>query len=433
MSRAMAVATMLAFAGVMTLVAGCATYSPLPLPDRPDFAAPSSTPALNTQSLDMNAVATLAVLNSPELKAARAAANVSAAQAFAAGLLPDPQFTAAVDSVTDHGQGFVNALTFGLNLDLQALLGHGAKKRAAGAAAEQARLNLLWQEWQTIAQARTLYVQQTLAGDKSKFLEEAERSYSTQSDRSDRALQAGDTTLDLAAVDLALLSDIGIQLGVTRRGALQSQQALHSLLGVAPDATLTLKPVTAPVLPDRGAIESALAKLPQSRPDLEALQAGYRSQEQLVRKAILAQFPMISLGFNRARDTGNVHTSGLSVTVNLPLFDRGRGEIAIQRATRAQLRAEFQARLDQTSAAVWRLRAELEELQSELLQVDQRLPKLESTVAAARRAYQAGDFSATAYYTLYNAYLTAHSARLDLTQSLWNDAIALSAELGIHL
>jgi len=410
---------------------GCASYSRLPLPDKPDLA--TTVAAQRPPPLDMNAVATLAVLNSPELKAARAKANVADAQAFAAHLLPDPQLTASLDQPTDRGQGYINAYGLGLTLDLQALLTHSAKKAAANAARDQSRLDLLWQEWQTIAQARILFVQQLVAVEKQQFLAAADEVYTSQSERSQRALQAGDTTLDQAGGDLALLSDIGIQLGTARRSALQTDQSLHTLLGVAPDVPLPLQPLTAPALPDRAAVENAITRLSQSRPDLAALQAGYKSQEEVLRKAVLAQFPMISLGFNKARDTSDVHTNGLSVTLNLPLFDRGRGEIAVQRATRAQLRAEYQARLDQTTGNIWRLWAELQQLRNELTQVDERLPRLQTTADTAHKAYEAGDFSATSYYTLYGAYLTARSAQSELTQSLWADSIALSAELGTQL
>ena len=425
------VRTITAATAFCLLAGGCASYSRLPLPVKPDLAA--SLSASGPQPLDMNAVATLAVLNSPELKAARAKAQVSEAQAFAAGLLADPQISGSIDSPTDRGQGYINAYGLGLSLDLQGLLTHAAKKGAANAARDQARLGLLWQEWQSIAQARMLYVQLVLDADKVQFLGAAQQTYTAQAERSGRALQAGDTTVDQAGADLALLSDISIQAGTAQRAALQTQQSLHALLGVAPEVPLSLQPLGAPRLPERADIDVALARLPQSRPDLAALQAGYRSQEAAVRKAVLAQFPMISFGVSKSRDTGNVRSNGLAMTLSLPLFDRGRGEIAIQSATRAQLRAEFQARLDLSAGVVWRLWAELQELQGELAKLGERLPQLQGNVEGAQRAYVAGDFSATAYYTLYNAYLTARSASLDLTQLLWNDSIALSAELGTQL
>ena len=50
-----------------------------------------------------------------------------------------------------------------------------------------------------------------------------------------------------------------------------------------------------------------------------------------------------------ARDTSNLSTSGFSIGLNLPLFSGNRAAIAGERATRDQLRAEYQARLDQAA------------------------------------------------------------------------------------
>ncbi len=59
-----------------------------------------------------------------------------------------------------------------------------------------------------------------------------------------------------------------------------------------------------------------------------------------MREAVLAQFPSLQIGVTRASDTvgdrsdvGNtVHTLGIGATLNLPLFDRNQGNIAIQRS-----------------------------------------------------------------------------------------------------
>ena len=42
-----------------------------------------------------------------------------------------------------------------------------------------------------------------------------------------------------------------------------------------------------------------------SRPDLRALQFGYRSQEETLRKSVLSQFPSLTLGVGTANDTTN--------------------------------------------------------------------------------------------------------------------------------
>ncbi|MFI4868591.1 MAG: TolC family protein [Steroidobacterales bacterium] len=419
-------------------VSGCATYAPLPLPGNSALATSAASQA--SPPLGMNAVATLAVLNNPDLRAARARMHVAEAQAFAAGLLPDPQFSLTLDHPTDHITSKsdprypeYNAYGLGVTVDLKALLTHSSARSAAGSAYEQARLDLLWQEWQTVAQARTLYVQRTLAAAKQEFLAQAEQVYALQSARSERALQAGDVALGQSGADLAVLNDIHTQLGTAERNALHSEQGLHALLGIERGVALPLEPLGAPELPDQVAVQVAAGRLPQSRPDLRALQAGYASQEAVLRKAVLSQFPNIAVGVSHARDVSDVHTIGVGVTMTLPLFERGRGDIAVQRATREQLRSEYQARLNRATGDTWQLWDEIQQLQDELRGLDERLPQLQAHAEGAQRAYAAGDVEAAAYLTALNAYLGARTTRFDLTQALWTDAITLATVLGTQI
>ncbi len=420
------------------VIAGCASYSPLPLPRASELAA--SIAPRGVPPLDMNAVATLAVLNNPDLTAARAAMHVARAQAFAAGLLPDPQLTYSGDYKMDHDIApsdprypEYDAYGLGLSVDLQALLTHSSLKTAAGAAYDQARLDLLWQEWQTVAEARTLYIEQSIAAERVAFLAPAEQIYARELERSRRALATGNATLEQTSADLAVLIDVRTQRGAADRSLSQAQHALRALLGVRPDVMLPLAALAPPEPPTHAAVESALARLPQSRPDLRALQAGYRVQESRLRAAVLSQFPDVSIGVTRARDVSDVHTTGFGVTLTLPIFDRGRGNIAIQSATREQLRAEYLARLDQSVADTWRVWDETRQLDSQLRGLAERLPRLHASADRARLAFESGDFPAASYLTLVEAYVAAESTRLELLQDLWTDSVALATILGTQV
>ena len=105
-------------------------------------------------------------------------------------------------------------------------------------------------------------------------------------------------------------------------------------------------------------VSDALAALARRRPDLLALQAGYEAQEQKYRAAIMSQFPALTVGFNRARDTSNVYTTGFQINLSLPIFNRNRGNVAIEQSTRQRLRDEYQNRLNQAFADVAHLRAD---------------------------------------------------------------------------
>ncbi len=420
-------------------LAGCIHYSPDPLPDRVDLT--QALPIQITGPLNMDAVATVAVLNNADLRTARAKSKIGEAQAFAAGILPNPQLNAELVEPTNQGDVGGSGYTFGLSYDVQALWIQPAKVAAANAARDQARLDLLWQEWQTVAQARTLYIQRVSAGEKRDLYVGAEEKYAAQSDRSTRALMIGDVTFDAAGVDLAALLDSRSQLRTADRMVTQTEHQIRALLGLGEQVDVRLQPLVSPPIPDRAAVEAALARVAEQRPDLRALKFGYQSQEENLRKSVLSQFPSLTLGVSRMTDTagdtssfGNViHAYSIGAQLNLPLFDRNQGDIAVQTATRAQLRAEYQARLDQTTSDAWRIWTEMQELNAAIQGIEARLPELQMNAENAERAYMAGDLPALTYVTLQGALLNRQAELSDLRQSLWSDAIALSSVIGTQI
>lgn len=426
---------------------GCATYHPQPLPGRPDLkkslpesAAASRGAALpgfaaaavrEGKGLDMTTVATLAVLGNPDLKAARRKADVAWAQVFAAGLLPDPDLSLSLDHPTDSQPDLVNAYSLGLDYPVGALVTRGAATAAARAAAGKVDLNILWKEWQVIQQARILYVR-ILAGErKTGILQKAEKLFAQRYARSSAALKRGDLTINVVGTDLTALVDAQNQLAAARRRLEQVRQDLNALLGLMPDVKLPLAPLPASSLLPRTTLDRALGNLPRRRPDLLALQAGYRSQEELVRKAILAQFPSVSVGFTRARDTSDVHTIGFGISLNLPFFNANRGEIAVQRATRARLKQEYQARLDQAWSQASALWERQQYFKKELDVIDNHLPGLQTMVRQAEKAYRLGDIDALTYLNLQNTLLQKRLEREDLLQELWTARIGLDTLLGL--
>jgi outer membrane protein, heavy metal efflux system len=425
------------------MVSACASYRAVSLPQHPDLldkvppltvgARQLPLPALRAHpfnpadGLDMTEVATVAVINSPDLKARRRKAGVARAQVFAARLLPDPQVSASLDHPTDPG--YIDAYNLGLSYDLTALVTHGAGVDAARAAASQVVLDLLWQEWQVVQQARSLYVRSVLQARKLAILRRAQQLYARRYAHSARALRAGDVTLETAGTDLTALLDADTRVSDMERQLSQTRHDLNALLGLTPEAPLALAALPAPQPFTSAAVKAALRDLPKRRPDLRALAAGYASQEATVRKAILAQFPALSFGPTGARDTSDVHTIGVGITVSLPVLNRNRGEIAVQRATRAQLRAEYQARLDATYGDIDRVLAEQALALHRRNALAAQLPELERLVDQARRGYQAGDIAALTYLNMENTLLNKRLEAADLEQSLWDARIALDSLL----
>jgi outer membrane protein TolC len=408
------------------LLAGCQSYVPDPLPEAPDFVA--SLPSTPARPLSLAEVATLAVERNPDLVSSRAKADISSAQAIAAGLLPDPQLNASLETPTQSG--FANGYMLGLSEDLQSLITQPSRKAAAQAAADQAKLSVLWDEWQTAQKAASLAIQRSFSDRKLTLLDKSGGVLWDQQKRSSLALDAGNSTLEAAGADLAAALDVESQRASAAREALATDRGLKQLLNLDPAAVVTIADLPDPPAITKEGLTSAIKGIVKTRPDLLALQAGYRSQEEEVRQSILKQFPAITFGFDRAADAENVHTIGLSVSMNLPIFGNTQAAIKVQSATRAQLKAEYQSRLDSTAADAWRIWQNIELLRSQISLLEEKLPQFRQMAEASAQAHANGDLVPATYVLLQISLQTREVELLDLKTSLWNDTVALNTLLG---
>jgi outer membrane protein TolC len=425
---------------------GCAHYQAEPLNTRPSLL--EQVPHLVIQphnmplpelaghpfnpddGLDMGEVAILAVVNNPDLKAARDERGLARAQLLAAGILPNPQFTGGLDFPVNGDPTLVNAFNMGLNYDLNALITRQAAIDAARADSFKVDLTILWQEWQVVQQARILFVK-ILEGEKMRpILRSYQAFFADQYQRSQKALKDGNLTLDTAGADLIAWQEATSRFNDLEQQISKAQHDLKALLGLAPSVQLNLTGTMDFPEPDPAKIETLLSRLPQRRPDLLALQAGYASQEQRFRQAILAQFPALNIGFNHARDTTGVYTVGFGINITLPIFNRNQGNIAIERATRQRLYDEYQARLNRASSQVARLSAEWELTKKQYASAQDILPELEVSAGRAQKALEAGNMDWPAYTRFKTALLNKQLEAITLEQTLFEQRIALQTLLG---
>ena len=395
---------------VILLLAGCAAYTPQPL-------NPSLDPALDDTSaqqalvrdaaslgrpylqpaqidlarpLDMNAIAAIAVIANPDLKALRARAAIADAQAFAARLLPDPNFSLGANTVLSGPDPFLD-LAGALGLDINALRTAKVRREGAEAAARQVRLDLAWAEWQTAGQARLQAARIIGLEQLLPITTSAETTARSQLDRAMRAAGRGDLAADqVQAARIAAFDALDRQ-RTTARDLSAARFELLRLLGLPPSTVLALAPqgpmVAAPD-PDR---LYELAKL--RRFDLQALQAGYGAQEAALHKAILDQFPNLGLTINTGRDSAGNASVGPAVSFDLPVWNRNRGTIATERATREALQTEYTARLFQTRADIAAAVSGLAIARQQRAAIRADLPALTHFAETTRRAATSGDLA----------------------------------------
>ena len=395
-------------AGPALALAGCASYAPMPLGSgsdmlgKPDIAALSveagkvERPWLKpvtidlAQPLDGNAVATLAVIANPDLRAARVRAGVGDAQVFAARLLPDPTLSMGVSKVITGPDPLLD-LASALGLDLNAIRTRGVCVAQARAAADQVRLDFAWSEWQTAGKARIQLVR-ILGLERAAALADATRdSARSILDRTQRAAGRGDIAGDPVQAARLAAADAEDKARIAERDLAAARLELSRLIGLPPQTPLALVAEPQSDVPLDPARLFAFATA--NRTDIKALEAGYASQEAAVHKAILDQFPSLGLTVNAGRDTSGNFTLGPAVDFTLPLWNRNRGGIAIEQATRAALKAEYDARLFQTRAEIAAAVSGIEIARKQRDAVLRDLPAAQRYAEASRRAATRGDLS----------------------------------------
>jgi outer membrane protein TolC len=372
------------------------------------------------------------VLNNPDLQATRAQHGVAEAQLLQAGLPPNPTVTGAILPLV-AGTGTTSAWNAGLSMDVKSLITLSGRRRGARDAAWQVDAQILWQEWQTIGQARLIAVD-LIQGERSRqVLRQTYDLLGARSSRSQRALAAGDATVAAVAPDLAALQTARTQLDDIERQQLSRRHQLAALLGLLPDADLLLADRAELPPIDPATVLAELPTLAQRRPDLIALQLGYRAQDAKLRTAILAQFPNLTFGITGGSDNANVRNVGPQITLELPIFDRNQGNIAIERATRQQLYSEYASRL---ATADGQVRAMLTQSAVLMRQLDQARRDLAVTMRIADQAdtaFAAGNLDERGYVDLMSARLTKELEIVTIEQSLLEQQVAIATLVGADM
>ncbi|MEY2558714.1 MAG: outer membrane protein heavy metal efflux system, partial [Verrucomicrobiota bacterium] len=149
-----------------------------------------------------------------------------------------------------------------------------------------------------------------------------------------------------------------------------------------------------------------------------------------VRAAILAQFPKISLGFAKASDTTDVHTSGFTVTADVPIFDRNQGVLATERATRQKLLDEYNQRVFEAHSDIATALSDIRWLNRQVAAAEEALPIFERLVKSAETAMQEGHTDVLAYFTARSSLIQRRVQLVKLKELLLEAQTALEIASG---
>jgi outer membrane protein TolC len=425
------------------VLAGCASYEPLELSHKGNLApslaqldltlppeAPGKAPVKldPTKPLTPQQVALLAVVNDPELADQRGKLEAAAADVLSAQILPNPSVGLGYAFLVG-GPGTTDAWTASISQDIRSIITYGAHVAAAKARYKQVGADALWDVWQVAQKARLLAVDIN-ADSREIAYRQQELALLTDELKGVRAATAAGN-LDLTALAPLLAAEAGAQhdLASSRLTLLKDWQDLDALLGLRPTARFAIAEPEPVKLPDQ--IDSLIASLPARRPDLVALKLGYDAADEDVRAAILGQFPSFALGVAGGSDTTSVSSVGPQVTFDLPIFDHNQAKIASTRATRLQLHAEYQARLDAAEGTARSLLARARVAEANLARARTATQSATQISESALRAYRQGNLSQRDVTDFETTALERQLDALDYERALDENFLALSVELGI--
>ncbi len=377
----------------------------------------------------------LAVVLNPALRATRDQVDEAQAQLLKAGILPNPQLSGNLDFVTGGTTaGSRTGFGYGLSWDLRALITHGQDVASARAEEMSVRLDVAWEEWQTALAARSaVYDLVALRAQVAQAQEITDR-LSGNAELVKKAAAAREMNLlDAATVETSYNDARAILLGLQQESE-QSRIALNRAIGYPSGTQLRLQGDTA--LPSRvnpPSESTLLHGLEERRLDMIALKRGYESQDAKLRSAILAQFPNINIGFNRAVDTGNVKTFGPAISIDLPIFDRNQGNIAGESATRKRLLDEYTNRVFEARSDIAAALADIRGLNAQIAQAEQTLPALRHVVETSGKAVAEHNAEVLGYFTLQNELTQKSIDILKLKQQLAQARIALETAAAWHI
>lgn len=476
-----------ALAGALLLLGGCATYERQPLelerhaaawPLRDlrleqirDYAAAlaapddaQAQPYDSSDGLSLAEAEAVALVFNPQLRLARAEAEVPLASAREAGWWPDPAFEAEVLRFTSRGRGdrfrFDGPSLDGVNAGI--LGGNGLSeggleftppgyRRVAGdyiddpwiiggslsitipisgrLAVEQdwawAEYRAAWRrilisEWQTLTSLRAEW----LAWSSTLERLAAIREFLAQLDRVASTTEKLATAGELPPTDARLLL---VELR-RQRTALQALEAeaeaqrleLFAMLGFAPEAPVELNPqVFIPTIADPP--EMRRAKLLQRDPRILAVRAEYEAAEQRLRLEVRKQYPDLDLGPSYSFEEGFSRV-GFGFGLPIPLWNHNRQAVAEAAAARQAARVRAGTQVEQAFAELARAETRLQfAAQRRQMLLDDVAPLVDRQVEETQRLLELGEVDVL---VLREALSSALETKLELIDATLAEAQA---------
>ncbi len=431
-------------------LAGCAVYHPLlleknsPVPRISKLeimAKKINHPILKPVRIDLrdgispDEAALLAVAGNPELRAVRDQMGIVKAQLIQAGLIPNPSFSYGFEKpIGGRKEEAVKGFEFGINFGLSSLISRGAKIDEAKSRLKSVEISIAWKEWQ-VAEAAKLHALRLFWIGKMLPLVMEEGSLLRRNLKLIvKALKIGGKNCKDMEIARRECQRVKLALINLKNENERERLALNRTIGIPPGKMLSLQeevnfsrwgslPRSAQVL--RG--------IENRRLDLLALRIGYKSQEARLRAAVLSQFPGLSIKFARAMDVENVLTSNFGVSIEMPFFNRKRGKIELEKATRKKLYDEYNFRVFEVRSKVVEIIKDMKFLRSRIHTKENYIKAQAHLVSVLKDASAKGESDIFSFYSARKELIEQKLSLLRLKENLSDLALALELVSGRYL
>ncbi len=420
------------------LLAGCASYSPMPLNKENLNKAFSldnikKDPALYYKvafhkPLNLDELAKLAVLNNKALKTYRDSVGIANAQILKARTIPNPNMSLdAARPIMGNIAGAYDPYDIIPSFNIGFLFSRNANIKSATFQTEATRLEIAYKEWETAEQTKLDAVKLLFLQDALKNYNEKLYSYKKSYMLIKLLYNKGLSTvseLNLARANLYRAEFSFIKINKNIKGL---NANLKTLLGLPPSYKLNISNIKFKIkLPP----ETVLNKDIKSRLDLEAFKIAYKAQEERLRAAILSQFPMMSINTPFSSDNANIQTIGFGINISVPLFNRNQAGIAKETATRKQMFDDYINRLQTARSDIAAILYNINSLKHSIALTHKQIKNLESALKLYKKKFKQREIGIFELYAVKNNLLNERIKLLNLEENFYNSVISLEIASG---
>lgn len=389
------------------------------------------------QPLTFARAAALMAEHSPALQEVQAEFKTATALANVKSPLPNPavefgpKYSFGADVLNRHLQPMISigfAIPTGPRLKRQDELNRAQADLAWAEAALKHRESYL--------DLRHKFARLALAHQVLAKRRELSESASKSSSLTRKMTEAGNATaLDTGLIDLEA-AKLQVDVQDAEAAIDDASGDLAEVIGVAADSLGSLAPDAMPSMVDAPPKLDELKEwLKNNHPQLARLRVKYEVAERMLRLDIAKQYPDFKIGPSYDRETGARQTNlGLTLGIDLPIFDRNQQAIAQAKQAREEIRVKYEAAANRALGALERAYKNYSNASRKLkLLRDVVQPKANANTDQARKAMEVGVSDLLKFLDTERNQRSVSLSVLDAELSVRNSWIALEEAVGIPL